>query len=314
MKIATLERASAASASVPLALPAGGWQARLRLGFTRDGDTTRLTERSHVGPLRVQKPLYPEDPVICHAIVVHPPGGIAGGDALHLDVAVGDAAHALVTTPGAAKWYRANGKVASQDTSIRVGPGASLEWLPQETIFYNEAEVRLHTEVDLHPTARYLAFDVFCFGRTHSGERFERGNVSQQSRIRLGGRLVWFEQGKIAGGARDMRSPLVLAGRSVCATLVAVAEVIPPTLPALLREAGEALLARDMADNVESADKVDKLNGLDAFGVTLMKHVLVVRYLGNSSETARRIMTRAWQTVRPQLIGHDATPPRIWNT
>jgi urease accessory protein len=311
MKIATFERASAAAASVPLPALTSVWQARLRLGFTRDGDTTRLTERSHVGPLRVQKALYPEDPAICHAIVVHPPGGVVGGDALHLDIAVGDASQALVTTPGAAKWYRANGKVASQETTIRVGAGASLEWLPQETIFFNEAEVRLHTEVDLHPTARYLAFDVFCFGRTHSGELFERGTISQQSRIRRDGRLVWFEQGKIAGGARDMRSPLVLAGRSVCATLVAVADAIPPALPALLREAGEALLEDDGA---RKAHEGDKSNAADAFGVTLMKHVLVVRYLGNSSETARRIMTRAWQTVRPQLIGHDATPPRIWNT
>jgi urease accessory protein len=311
MKIATLERASAAVASVPLPAPASGWQARLRLGFSRDGDTTRLTERSHVGPLRVQKALYPEDPAICHAIVVHPPGGVAGGDALHLDIGLGDAAQALVTTPGAAKWYRANGKVASQETTIRVGAGASLEWLPQETIFYNEADVRIHTEVDLHPTARYVAFDVFCFGRTHSGERFERGAVSQQSRIRRGGRLLWFEQGRIAGGARDMRSPLVLAERSVCATLIAVADAIPPTLPALLREAGEALLEDS---GVGKTNEVDTLSAADAFGVTLMKHVLVVRYLGNSSETARRIMTRAWQTVRPQLIGHDATPPRIWNT
>ncbi|MDB5825592.1 MAG: ureD [Herminiimonas sp.] len=262
----------------------------------------------------MQKSLYPEDSAICHAIVVHPPGGVAGGDALHLDIGLGEDAHALVTTPGAAKWYRANGKVASQDTTIRVGPGACLEWLPQETIFFNEAEVRLHTEVDLHPTARYLAFDVFCFGRTHSGERFERGAVSQKSRIRRDGRLVWFEQGRIAGGGRDMRSPLVLAGRSVCATLVAVADVIPPTLPALLREAGEALLAADKVDNGNNTDDANKTNGQDAFGVTLMKHVLVVRYLGNSSETARRIMTRAWQTVRPQIMGHDATPPRIWNT
>jgi urease accessory protein len=284
---------------MPAVTPGSGWQAHLRLGFTRDCETTRLTERSHIGPLRVQKPLYPEDPAICHAIVVHPPGGVAGGDALHLDIGVGDLAQALVTTPGAAKWYRANGNVASQDTVIRVGAGATLEWLPQETIFFNEAEVRLHIDVDLHPTARYLAFDILCFGRTHSGERFERGGISQKSRIRRGGRLVWFEQGRLEGGSRDMSSPLVLAGRSVCATLVGVADAMPATLPALLREAGEALREAD---------------GSDAFGVTLMKHVLVVRYLGNSSETARRIMTRAWQTVRPALIGHDATPPRIWST
>ena len=94
------------------------WHARLSLGFANDRGTTRLIERSHVGPLRVQKPLYPEQPSVCHAIVVHPPGGVVGGDQLAIRCAVGDSAHALVTTPGAAKWYRANGHVSRQDLSL----------------------------------------------------------------------------------------------------------------------------------------------------------------------------------------------------
>src|SRR5579875_2936921 len=93
---------------------APGWQARLSLGFALDGGVTRLLRRAHRGPLRVQKALYPEGPQSCHVIVVHPPGGVVGGDSLEIDLEQGARTHVLATTPGAAKWYRANGRPSRQ--------------------------------------------------------------------------------------------------------------------------------------------------------------------------------------------------------
>ncbi len=102
------------------------WQAKLRLRFEDDQGVTRLTERSHSGPLRVQKPLYPEGARICHAILIHPPGGVVGGDRLAVEVEAGPGAHALLTSPGAAKWYRANGKRSVQEVHIAAGAGACV--------------------------------------------------------------------------------------------------------------------------------------------------------------------------------------------
>ena len=105
------------------------WDARLQLGFADDAGTTRLLERSHFGPLRVQKPLYPEGPAVCHAIVVHPPGGIVGGDGLSIAATVGPGGRALLTSPGAAKWYKANGKLSRQRVTLAAGagpPGAAI--------------------------------------------------------------------------------------------------------------------------------------------------------------------------------------------
>jgi urease accessory protein len=267
------------------------WQARLSLGFANDRGTTRLTERSHVGPLRVQKPLYPEQPSVCHAIVVHPPGGVVGGDQLAIDCAIGDSAHALITTPGAAKWYRANGHVSRQDVALRVGAAASLEWLPQETIFYNGADVALDTAVELAADASFITSDILCFGRTASGESFDHGRVSQRLQVRRGGRLVWFEQGALLGGNPDFTGPLGLNGHTVCATLLAVG-----------RPAGAACL---QALREEASDR---------FGVTQMKSVLVARYIGDSGQEARRLMHRAWRLLRPVLLERDAITPRIWQT
>lgn len=267
------------------------WRARLSLGFEDDRGTTRLMERSHFGPLRVQKPLYPEQPSVCHAIVVHPPGGVVGGDQLAITARVGAGAHAFITTPGAAKWYRANGHVSRQEVKLQLGAGAALEWLPQETIFYNGADVCLDTEVSMAEDASFITSDIFCFGRTASGERFDHGRVSQRLQVRRGGRLLWFEQGALHGGDADFNGPMGLNGCTVCATLLAVGRQVGAACVQALRE-----------------------DACPGFGVTQMKSVLVARYIGDSSQEARRLMHRAWRLLRPALLEREAVTPRIWNT
>src|SRR5512147_1863763 len=154
---------------------AQSWSARLQLGFEQRAGRTVLAERRHDGPLVVQKPLYPEGDAVCHAIVVHPPAGIAGGDELELHARAGDGAHALLTTPGAGKWYRSAGPWASQ--KLRFEVAGALEWLPQETIVFEGALARLSTQVRLQGDARYLGWEILCLGRTGSGEKFGKGEV-----------------------------------------------------------------------------------------------------------------------------------------
>ena len=271
--------------------------ATLSLGFGRDGDTTRLLRREHYGPLRVQKALYPEGPSVAHAIIVHPPGGVVGGDELRIDAQVDAGAAAVMSTPGAAKWYRANGQVSRQQLSLRVAPDAALEWLPQETIFFNESDVLLDTTVDLQGNARFIGCDILCFGRTASGERFDHGRIRQQLRILRDGVPLWLEQGRLLGGSAQMQSPLGLAGHTVCANLVAIGVPLSPALMQSLRE--RCTIVAD---------------GRGRFGATQMKSVLLVRYLGDSSEVARQVMLAAWQLLRPALLMREATELRIWNT
>lgn len=272
------------------------WQAWLALGFARDGETTRLIERSHYGPLRVQKPLYPEGGEICHAIIVHPPGGVVGGDQLDIHACLGARSNAFITTPGAAKWYKANGRVSRQDLRLNIGDGGTLEWLPQETIFFDAADVRLDTAIEMGAESSYLGCDILCFGRTASGERFSTGRVAQSTSIRRDGRLVWFEQGVLSAGEL-MSSPLGMAGKTVCATLIGVGKPVPSSAIAAMRESCASVLP-----------------ATDALGVTQMKSVVVARYLGDSSETAKQVMTAAWRILRPILTGREAVVPRIWNT
>lgn len=271
--------------------------ATLALGFSRQGATTRLTRREHFGPLRVQKALYPEGPDTCHAIVIHPPGGVVGGDELRIDARAGTGAQALISTPGAAKWYRSNGHRSVQRIELHIEADAALEWLPQETILFDDADVLLDSTVNLYGNARYLGCEILCFGRTASGERFTRGRIRQHLRILRDGHPLWLEQGTLAGGSRPMATPLGLAGHTVCANLIAVGLPLAPALMSRLRDACmQAAGARGQC------------------GATQMKAATVVRYLGDSSEIARAVMLAAWRELRPALLGREAAPLRIWNT
>lgn len=270
--------------------PDTSWNASLALRFVDDAGTTRLVDNTHTGPLRVQKALYPEGGKICHAIVIHPPGGVVGGDSLAVTAHVEASAHAVITTPGAAKWYRANGKLSRQVVCLEAGPGAAIEWLPQETIFFNGAQVRLEHDISLAHDASYIGCDILCFGRTASGERFLTGAISQHTRIRRGGTLLWWEQGTLHGGSAQMDSAFGLQGASVCATLVGVGTPVSSALMAAMRALDPGL------------------------ALTQIKSVLLARYLGRDSETARRAMLGVWQLLRPHLLGCAAPVPRIWNT
>jgi urease accessory protein len=267
------------------------WKASLSLGFSFAEQRTTLGRKVHDGPLVVQKPLYPEGESICHAIVVHPPGGIAGGDELELDVEAGQGAAALLTTPGAAKWYRSAGPWARQTAAFRVA--GSLEWLPQETIVFDGALAQAQYDFDLSGDAALIGWDIVCLGRTGSGERYSRGSYRSATSVRRDGRLLWLERGRVEGGGRLLDSPAGLAGNPVYGTLFAASPHFEKRILEELREQAPA-------------------SGRGA--VTLLPGILLARYLGDSSEAARRYFIALWRVLRPALNGRAAIEPRIWQT
>jgi len=275
------------------ALPASRWRARLALDFERRGERSVLASRRHDGPLVVQKPLYPEGDAVCHAIVVHPPAGIAGGDELEIDVRAHAGAHVLLTTPGAGKWYRTSGSWARQRVSIDAAAGARIEWLPQETIVYESARADIRWEAHLAPDARLIAWDIFCLGRTGSGEAFDKGELRLETRVVTGGKLAWLERGRIEPSSPIGRSPAGLDSHSVLGTMIVAAPRIDDSWLASCREA---------APRSGSA------------AVTRLPGLLVARYRGDSSEAARLFFFDLWKRLRSSVMGREAIEPRIWRT
>ncbi|RLK45833.1 urease accessory protein UreD [Cupriavidus plantarum] len=290
-----------------LAMPAA-WQASLRLRFAARGEggamRTALVERRHKGPLMVQKPLYPEGDAICHAVVLHPPAGIAGGDLLDIDIAVEPGAHAVLATPGATKWYKSLGRDASQQVRIAVADGARLDWLPQENIVFDDARARIGTDVRVSRGGSAIGWDAVVLGRQASGERWSRGALWLDTRVGNAGRPLWIEQSFVDAHAdAALRTAWPgMDGLPVLGTLWAVGE-------GATTELAEAL-----------AERLPYRDDLRA-GVTCMvspasdgPRMLLLRVLGRHIEPVRHLLIDCWTQLREPIHGVPARPLRLWAT
>ncbi len=300
-----------------------GWRARLDLDFAARGRGTHLVGRRHEGPLVVQRAFHPEGPEVAHVYVLHPPGGVVGGDELSLQAHVRARAHALLTTPGATKLYRSAGAAATLTHQLRVAPGAVVEWFPQETIAFSGARTEMQLEVELEvddaapsgrvtPPAAFLGWDITCLGRPGSGETFERGRHTSRVRVQRGGMPLYLERFEVDGGTPFLRAPGGLRGAPVLGSFLAtVSSEHWPALSPLI----------DEVRGVQSpaGSRPDEWLGVTALaepGPTegRLGGVLLARYLGPSVERAKAYFIDIWRRVRPLLVGREVALPRIWAT
>jgi urease accessory protein len=275
---------------------ASGWRGELRLRYHRRGERTVAFD-AHTGPLRVLQPLYPEGDGVCHHVLVHPPGGVVGGDELHVQVQAEAGSHALLTTPGATRFYRSEGAQALQHTRLQLAEGARLEWLPMETIAYSGCEASNRVTAELAPGAEMLGWDVLALGLAAAGQPFERGVFSQH--LELPGQ--WIEGGRIAADDTTLlQGPVGWAGHTVAATLwfAAGAPLTPARRTALVEAAREVLQGHALAATA---------------GVTAPQAgVVVLRVLAARVEPVMQLFTAVRAGWRLQAWGLQAAPPRIW--
>src|SRR5437762_7096688 len=184
------------------------WHARLELDYRRAAART-VARHEHEGPLRILQTLYPEGDAIAHNVLVHPPSGLVAGDTLDIALNAGEGTHGLVTTPGAARFYRSEGEPAVQRARIALAPGARLEWLPLETLCYSGCIGENHLLLDLAPGAEMIGWDLTALGLPAAQQPFVQGSFLQH--LELKGH--WLERARIdASDARLMDGPLGLAG------------------------------------------------------------------------------------------------------
>ncbi|GAB2879987.1 urease accessory protein UreD [Uliginosibacterium flavum] len=275
-----------------------GWQASLDLRVASRESRSVLAHNLHQGPLRVQKALYPEGDAVCQLLILHPPAGIAGGDQLRITLDVETGAHAQVTTPGAGKWYRSKGPLATQDINLNIAADATLEWLPQEVIIFDQARARATTTISLAEGARAIGWDILCLGRQASGEAFDHGSFRQHLRLqRPDGTPLWQEAMHLQGSDAAMQSAVALKNYTVFGTLW-LAGVNAKSAPETALT--EALRSINIAEG--------------ECGISALPDVTVVRLLSHSSEAARQYFEAIWALARPHVLQREAVPPRIWRT
>lgn len=274
------------------------WHARLQLAYTRESGRS-VARHTHDGPLRILQSLYPEGDAICHNVLVHPPAGLVGGDALEIGVTVGAQAHGLVTTPGATRFYRSLGEPALQHSRVRLEPGARLEWLPLEAICYAGCLAENRLVLDLAPGAELIGWDITALGLPASGLPFDRGSLRQH--LEMPG--VWIERGRVdAADRRLLDSPLGLAGNRCMASLFFCC--------------GSALQRQRQALALDSARAVMQAHALcNAAGATSVNpQVVLVRVLSPLVEQAADLLRQVWAAWRRELWQIAPQLPRIWST
>ncbi len=276
------------------------WAASLTLGFGAyaDGDTsiTRMNKARHYGPLRVQRPFYPEGrDGCCHVYLLHPPGGLVSGDALHVDVTVAPSAHVLLTTPSANKLYRAdsNNVAWSQHTHLKIAEGATLEWLPQETLAFDGSRGEQTLSIELEGSAKCLGWEILGLGRPASELPFVNGHLEQRFQLSRNGRALWLERQCIDPQHPRFTGKWGQGGATVHATLWAAG----------LSDPAEAIAA--LRAHVPAANH---------WAATYRRGVLLLRYLGQERNEAWALLQHARDILRPRLTGHQAVVPRIWLT
>lgn len=279
-------------------MPERGWRGQLHIQYTLDGERTVAHDR-HEGPLRVLKRLYPESPGICHHVLVHPPGGVVGGDTLRLDAHLAAGTHAVLTTPGATRFYRSEGAAAVQDSVFHVAGGARLEWLPMEAIAHSGCVAENRVTLHLAPGAECIGWDVLALGLPASNQPFDSGSFCQH--LELPGQ--WLERGRLdAADTLLLNSPMGLAGQRVLATLwFAAGTALPAARRDALLDAARAAIAADT-----SACK--------AGATSTHAGVVVLRVLAQRVESLMALLASVRAAWRAQAWQLAANPPRIWRT
>ena len=269
------------------------WLAELDIKLVPIADKTHLKQLAFSGPLRIQRPFYPEGGV-CHLYVLHPPGGLVSGDQLHIRVHGTRHSQSLLTTPSAGKIYGrdSDGVAQGQRVRLQLSDNAECEWLPQETLIFRDANAELETDIELDSEARFIGWDLVCLGRPAADEVFDKGSVKQRIRLWRNGRLLLNEHLQLNAGSDLQQHRVGFGGNNVFGTLLACGTDFDEALINALR------------DGLSSPE----------FTVTQRLGVLLVRYLGDDMNQCRAGMWQAWALIRPELLARPACIPRIWHT
>lgn len=274
------------------------WHAQLQIDYCAEASRT-VARYQHTGPLRILKSLYPEGDTICHNVLVHPPGGLVGGDTLDIHVHAASGTHGLITTPGATRFYRSQGERAVQQSRITLEPGARLEWLPLENIAYSGCLAENRLQLNLEEGAELIGWDVTALGLPNAGLPFDTGRFSQHIEIPD----VWLERGHIdATDLRLMNSPLGLAGNRCMASLFFA------TGTPIERQRKQQVL--DVARDIMATHDLRSTAG----ATSPNPQVVVLRAIAPLVESAMDAMRQVWTAWRSLLWNQPASSPRIWST
>jgi urease accessory protein len=269
------------------------WHGKLDLIYAKRRSQTQLIHVHHQAPLKVQRPFYPEGEEICHSVILHTAGGVVGGDQLSYDIHLQANSQVLITTAAASKIYRSNGYQAKQNIQIKLDSNSCLEWLPQETIIFNDANYHQNIRVELGENATFMGWEITRFGRSARGEKFLSGNFRSHTEIWRLGKPLWIDRQRVPGCEEVFHSHHGLAGNAIAGTLVWLQNPVSNEIVTQARNLWQ---------------------GTGEIGVTRLEHGFLCRYRGSVSSEVRNWFADVWQLLRMSYLQRAACIPRVWQT
>lgn len=266
-------------------------EGRVEISYRLRGQKTALAHLYQRGCGRVRFPdvgldIFPE------GVLINTAGGLTGGDVMSYDISLEPGAGLTITSQAAEKIYRSTGDAAALRAKLTLGPGSILEWLPQETILFNDGNLDRLNEVELAADSRLLVLEAVVFGRPAHGEKLTSAYLKDGWRIRRDGRLLWYDNFTLGGDIESLRKrPALLDGAGAMATL----------LLADPKAADYLDLARELAADVPGRAGVSHRDGL-----------LIMRVMTPDGYRLRKAVTPILEKLRAALGGHPGKLPKVW--
>ena len=263
---------------------------KLDAAFGRTGARTEIRHLFETGGYRLRMPRS-RGPS-CEAVMVNTGGGMAGGDHARFTFAVESGASVTLTTTAAEKIYGTpmalDAVVGTRiDVGLTVAAGASLEWLPQETILFHRAQLDRQLSVTLEPDSRLLMAEMLVFGRLAMGETMRDGLLRDRWRIRRGGRLVLADELALSGRPTDLLDRPALGGGA--------------------RASATVLLVTPEAERGTDAARLALAQPNLTAGASAWNGLLVARATSPSPERLRAAIVALLASLRGRAL------PRLWS-
>ncbi len=271
------------------------WTGKLDLQYSYQSETTKLSNALVQAPLKIQRAFYPEGKDFCHGIILHTAGGIVGGDRLLQNIQLDTNSQVLLTTAAANKVYRSLGETAQQIIKINLEKNSYLEWLPQETVIFNQAIYQQDLRVELGIDACFCGWEITRLGRTARGEQFLEGDWRSRLEIWQAGQPLWIDRQWLPGNKTIINSANGLNQKAIIATFIWIGQAIAPEIITEARQLGKSLVAEGEIGMTQTQGEG-----------------LLCRYRGNSTAEVKQYFETIWGLLRQTYRQRSPVRPRVW--
>lgn len=253
-----------------------------RLSFLCRGTTTGLCDLYQQGSAKAFVHPAPSGPEV---VFLNTSGGVTGGDRLRYALDLGAGCRLTATTQTAERAYASAQGRAQISVSHRLQDGAHLDWLPQETILFDNSALDRRTQVALHGDASCLLVEPLVLGRAAMGERLAALVCDDRRSVTRDGAPVLIEPLRLVTAALHAGAG-ILEGARAFGTL------------ALVARGAQDALARIRAELTETGVR-GGASGFDG--------KLVIRLMAMDGWPLRRQIMRLLAVLRPAPL------PRVWH-